>query len=308
MTDLKAPFPYFGGKATIAADVWGSLGAVKRYIEPFFGSGAVLLKRPNPQPEADEIVCDKDGFIANVWRAIQFNPDEVAKWCDWPINHADLSARKRELIKYEQRLLENLIADPNWCDPVLAGYWVWAASCWIGSGLTREGQIPHLTGEQGVHGLGKIPHLTGEKGVVDDRIYTWMRELSIRLRYVKVVCGDWTRVCGGNWQDGDGICGIFFDPPYSSDTGRDETLYQAEDLSVAKDVAKWALERGKKSSYRIVLAGYYQEHEWLLKEGWSCKQWSAQGGYSNISSGKNNNRHKEALFMSPYCVGQGVLL
>ena len=42
---LQAPFPYFGGRSTIAHKVWSALGDVKMYMEPFFGSGAVLLNR-----------------------------------------------------------------------------------------------------------------------------------------------------------------------------------------------------------------------------------------------------------------------
>lgn len=46
MTDLRSPFPWFGGKRRVAADVWAALGDVDSYVEPFFGSGAVLLERP----------------------------------------------------------------------------------------------------------------------------------------------------------------------------------------------------------------------------------------------------------------------
>ena len=158
---LKAPFPYFGGKSKVANIVWDALGNIRHYIEPFFGSGAVLLARPGSDWGL-ETINDKDGFISNVWRSIQFSPDEVAKWCDWPINHADLSARKAELIRNEDRLLQNLTADPVWHDPVIAGYWIWAASCWIGSGLTSPNQIPVISkGEQGIHTIGKRPQLSG---------------------------------------------------------------------------------------------------------------------------------------------------
>jgi len=59
---LKAPFPYFGGKATVADVVWDALGQLAHYIEPFFGSGAVLLARPNWTPDRDiKSVVDKDG-------------------------------------------------------------------------------------------------------------------------------------------------------------------------------------------------------------------------------------------------------
>lgn len=43
---LKAPFPWFGGKSKIANEVWRRFGDVPNYVEPFFGSGAVLLGRP----------------------------------------------------------------------------------------------------------------------------------------------------------------------------------------------------------------------------------------------------------------------
>src|SRR3990167_4831486 len=132
---LKAPFSYFGGKSAVADVVWSALGDVKHYLEPFFGSGAVLLARPHFDPtKFTETVNDSDGHISNLWRSLQFSPDETAKWCDWPVNHTDLSARKQALIKNESCLLENLIADDKWHDPVMAGYWILAASCWIVSG------------------------------------------------------------------------------------------------------------------------------------------------------------------------------
>ena len=43
---LRAPFPYFGGKSKIAADVWARLGRPKQYVEPFCGSAAMLLAAP----------------------------------------------------------------------------------------------------------------------------------------------------------------------------------------------------------------------------------------------------------------------
>jgi hypothetical protein len=47
---IDAPFPWFGGKRKVAAEVWARFGAVENYVEPFFGSGAVLLGRPAPRP------------------------------------------------------------------------------------------------------------------------------------------------------------------------------------------------------------------------------------------------------------------
>jgi DNA adenine methylase len=344
--NLKSPFPYFGGKSMIASKVWEYLGDVKQYIEPFFGSGAVLLKRPSTNLEKIyEIVCDKDGFVANVWRAIQFNPDEVAKWCDWPINHIDLVARRKTLIANEQKLIEGLTNNPEWFDAKLAGYWVWAASCWIGSGLTSESkggtdtrpmmidknngihsQRPHLARDSGVGSKrphiadkgvnSKIPILTKVAGINQqipkisavqefNDIYSWMQALSNRLRYVKVVCGDWTRVCGGNWQANNKPCGMFFDPPYATDC-RDDDVYHHDSLTVGKDVEKWVLGRGQNKDYRIVVCGYEGEYQTLIADGWNVGNWSAGGGYANRNSNGMENRHKERLFISPYCQKTGL--
>ena len=102
--ELKAPFPYFGGKSQIADDVWRILGHVERYIEPFFGSGAVLWRRPDWIEGANEIVNDASCHIANVWRSIKFAPDKVAEECIFPTNHAELIARKKSIIENRTNL------------------------------------------------------------------------------------------------------------------------------------------------------------------------------------------------------------
>lgn len=330
---LRAPFPYPGGKSRVAARIWQALGQPRHYLEPFLGSAAVLLARPNYDPARHtESVVDSDGFLCNVWRALQQAPDEVARWCDWPVNHADLTARKARLLANEAPLLENLTADDEWYDAKLAGYWVWAASCWIGSGLTRPGQIPHLgDAGMGVHALGQIPHLTNAgmgvhalgqiphftnagKGVQEpynEELYRWFRRLSERLRRVRVVCGDWSRVCGGDWQDKIGSVGIFFDPPYGSPL-RDDDIYHHDSLAVAAEVAAWALGRGDNPNYRIVVAGYDDEHACLDRAGWRRESWAAQGGYSNtVRSGEETqgqrNRHRETLWFSPHCLNKRTL-
>ena len=48
--EFKAPMPYFGGKSAVAAQVWDMFGSGANYVEPFFGSGAVLLGRPGWTP------------------------------------------------------------------------------------------------------------------------------------------------------------------------------------------------------------------------------------------------------------------
>lgn len=306
---LKAPFPYFGGKRRVAEIIWRALGDCGHYIEPFCGSCAVLLCRTEWKPERHvETVNDADGLIANVWRSLQACPDEVAKWCDWPVNHADLIARKVVLNREYGSLLEELCRSDSFCDPQMARYYIWAASCWIGHGLVCPGQIPSMSSGIGVHAKGQIPNLSDGCMGVQDRyntnIYAWFRQLSERLRYVRVVCGDWKRVCGGNWQTKTGRpCGIFFDPPYSAEAGRDNAVYTVESATVAHDVREWCRSRADDPDYRIVLAGYFDEHASLLEDGWTVHRWSTHGGYAKCGNGRGlSNRHKEALFFSPHCL------
>jgi hypothetical protein len=331
--NLTAPFPYFGGKRMIASEMWGALGQPKHYIEPFFGSGAVLLLRPKFNPLSYvETVNDLDGNLANVWRSLQSAPDEVAKYCDWPVNHIDLAARRKVLNQEYASLVYKMVNNEAFYDARLAGYWIWASCCWIGSGLI-DSKIPHLgnagrgvhskrphisnagrgvhskrphlgDAEMGVHS--QIPHLgDAGRGVQEPYtwgIYEWFRALSERMRKVRVVCGDWSRVCGGQWQDKIGEVGIFMDPPYSKEAERKSDLYTEDCLEVAHKVREWCIPRGKQKTYRIALAGYYEEHKELLEKGWFCKKWSANGGYSHVSGNDDSkNRHKETIFYSPNC-------
>ena len=126
---LSAPFPWFGGKARWAADIVKRFGDIEVYAEPFAGSLAVLLASPKHQRE---IVCDKDGMICNAFRAIQNDPDAVARWADYPTVHQDLTARRHWLADWRDANAEQLSVDPLAYDAQAAGWWIWCVSSWIG--------------------------------------------------------------------------------------------------------------------------------------------------------------------------------
>src|SRR5580765_8184771 len=108
---MLSPFPYFGGKRSIAVEVWARLGTPSQYIEPFCGSAAVLLAAP--RPAALEVVNDASGFIANFWRAIKHQSATVAAWADYPVSHIDLGARHVWLMAQRERIGTDL-HDPDW--------------------------------------------------------------------------------------------------------------------------------------------------------------------------------------------------
>ena len=286
---LKAPFPYFGGKSSVADVVWRHFGNPKMYVEPFCGSAAMLLARPCDPPFNKEIINDYDGNVANFWRAMKYDPDGVADVADWPINHIDLMARKRYVLKEYDAMRERLIADPEYCDPKIAGYWAWSISVGIGETFHSPNQIPCISKVSGV--------------VVIKNICEYFKMLQKRLSDVRVVCGDWTQVMGGNWRLLFGDCAVFLDPPYAPEQGR-RGVYTSDDLTVAKDVLKWCKDNGDNRLYKIALCGYDGEHNDLEDMGWTVHAWKANGGYANRGDGKTRgkeNRFKERIWFSPFC-------
>lgn len=150
--DLRAPFPWFGGKSRVSHVVWDRFGDVDNFVEPFAGSLAVLLGRPTP-PQT-ETVNDLDAYLANFWRALRFDPDGVVEHADWPVNEADLHSRHQWLVD-QIAFRERMKTDPDFYDVRVAGWWVWGISQWIGSGWCSR---PEWTGrtnagrvDRGIH-------------------------------------------------------------------------------------------------------------------------------------------------------------
>jgi hypothetical protein len=372
--EVKAPFPWFGGKRRVAPEVWAALGDVDNYAEPFAGSLAVLLERPAWHTGNTETVNDADQYIANFWRALTHDPDAVAHYADWPVNETDLFARHLWLVNEGKRQMHaGMEADPDWYDARIAGWWVWGVCAWIGSGwcsgtgphtyadtdagvgetrqrphLGNNGQgvnrkRPHLPNAgrgvvrqmrhlsdkgqgvnrqlpfvgnagRGVHraqGVSKqLPHIAASARRVQTRqtseaLFDYMHELAARLRQVRVCCGDWSRIVTNGALSYGATVGIFLDPPYSDAAERTANLYAVDNLDVAYDVRAWCIANGDNPRYRIVLAGYEDEHGAHMPSTWRKVSYSAGKAYgsSQSANGLNDaNRHKERLWFSPHCL------
>ena len=309
MVILNPPFPWFGGKRRVAVDVWNRFGDVASYVEPFFGSGAVLLNRPHvPRIET---INDKDRFVANFWRATQADPDSVAHYCDWPVNEADLHARHFWLVTTGKTTLGDLIDDPEWFDAKIAGWWCWGLCQWIAGGwctnLRKDGrpaeQRPHLgDAGMGVHRPSqKLPHLA-DAGMGE--LYDYFKAIADRLRNVRVCCGDWSRVCtraATDKKQGDLLTAVFLDPPYPTEADRDMNLYAEECGSVAHEAAAWAIEAGERKTMRIAFCGYEGSH--TFPESWECLAWKAGGGYASQRAAQDEvNSARERIWFSPHCL------
>jgi DNA adenine methylase len=284
---LKAPFVYFGGKSKVADLVWSRLGDVPNYVEPFFGSGAVLLARPHvPRTET---VNDINGHLCNFWRSIKHSPEETAQWATWPVSECDLHARHKALWAVD--LSEQLRADETFHDPKSAGWWVWGcATCIAGSWHSSKvlSGLPHL----GCAGVGV------NKANYD--IHSEFQRLQDRLARVRVVCGDWKRITTPTITYYHGVTGVFLDPPY----GDGDNVYGPDMKSVAKDAAEWAISQGENPLMRIAYCGY--EGTVKFPSNWDCVEWKTLTG-GNTGKGKpRTNAKRERIWFSPHCVQEGL--
>jgi hypothetical protein len=134
---LKSPYPYFGAKSRIAPLIWKVFGNCRNYVEPFAGSLAVLLARPQEHFETDinpiETVNELNPYISNFWRAIKADPEETAYYADFPVIETDLHARHLWLVN-QGEFRETMMTDPHHYDTKIAGWYVWGLSQWIGHG------------------------------------------------------------------------------------------------------------------------------------------------------------------------------
>ena len=303
---LAAPFPYFGGKRRAAPAIWRALGDPSGYVEPFAGSAAVLLARPEFKGRRVETINDADGWLVNVWRALQLSPHETAAHAVGPVSEIDYHAR---LAWLQERRTPELVSwlegDPEAHDPKAAGWWLYVVACGIGDPFgpgpwrvidgkfTDTRKLPHLgNAGQGVNR--ELPHL-GDAG---RGVLHYFDRLAARLARVRITCGDWRRVTTPSvtrsGAGGDGSRAIFLDPPYA--TSGD--LYAESSAGISDDVREWCATNT--DGLRVILCGYDTEHDALLERGWEVIDGKAGGGAGYSTNSANGRR--ERLWLSPECI------
>ena len=320
---IKTPFPWFGGKSRAAELIWSRLGAdCGNYVEPFLGSAAVWLNRPTAF-KGWAALNDKDGNVANFWRAMQADPEGVAAAADYPVSEADLHARHLWLVNNLPKLAPRLMADPFYFEARTAGWWAWGCCSWIGGGwCSGEGpwhavpdedgaltlvqsnggkgvnrKLPHLgDGGKGVNR--KLPHLgDGGQGVnrqlphlgdCGKALLDWFYKLADKLKGARITCGDWERICSDGSMTRNGVCGVLLDPPYSTT----EPVYANDGREISAAVREWCLKNADNPRLRIALCGHVGEHD---LPGWDCVQWHPRGGYQGADD-------RERIWFSPACI------
>jgi len=301
---MKAPFPWFGGKSRASSLIWARFGDVASYVEPFAGSLAVLLDRPHwpfREPRL-ETVNDLDCYIANFWRAVQRDPKAVAAHADNPVNEVDLHARHGWMHGQAERVARTK-KDPDFFDARVAGYWVWGVSSSIANNFCRSNP---LTSHQSLgKGMGMNRQLsqfrTGKSACVDRRarLITYFQQIADRLRFVRVCCGEWSRVLNVRLLlSQSATVGVLLDPPYDIKN----LVYSTGDAKgLSSKVREWAVANGENPRLRIALCGYVDEMRMVkMPESWTQVEWRCQGGYNN--RGDKKNRERERIWFSPHCL------
>src|SRR3990167_6122940 len=247
------------------------------------------------------------------------------KEADWPVNEADQHARHLWLVGRKAEIAGRIQGDPAYYDAQVAGWWVWGLSLWIGCGWCtgdgpwgqgEDGQLVHL-GSAGRGVQRKLVHLgNAGRGVQRKLVHLgnagqglqhYMRALAARLRHVRVCCGDWSRVCGPTPTVKQGLTGVFLDPPYSAEAGRDMAIYTHDSADVAHEVREWAIAHGDDPDLRIALCGYEDEHE--MPPAWDKVSWKARGGYGSQGDDRGrDNATRERIWFSPHCLTPRTLL
>lgn len=162
-------------------------------------------------------------------------------------------------------------------------------------------------GGSGVHAPGLRParsHLSSNgMGITleNEGLYDYLQGLAVRMRRVRVCCGDWKRVLTPAVTTYNGLTGVVLDPPYDDEL-RSDALYAHDSGTVSADVRGWAIENGDNPEFRIALCGYQGEHE--MPASWECVAWKAHGGYSRTEQGQAN-RELERIWFSPHCLRPG---
>lgn len=75
---VKPPVAYYGAKTSLAPTIVSMLPEHRRYVEPFAGSLAVLLAKPQAPLE---VVNDLDRNLMTFWKVLRDRPTELARVC-----------------------------------------------------------------------------------------------------------------------------------------------------------------------------------------------------------------------------------
>lgn len=268
---ITALVPWFGSKRNLAPTIVHELGPHSAYWEPFCGSMAVLLAKPE---SCHETVNDLHGDLVNLARVIQH-----------PAHGAALYRRLRRTLYTEGQWRESKMLLPSLTDPLERAYHYFVTS-WLG----RNG----LSGTASRNKAGFSVRWTPHEGTGGQRfasvvasIPAWRR----RLRRVTIIQRDAFEVLA-QIKDATNTV-VYVDPPYVEKT----TAY-LHDLDIT-DHERLADMLGRFQRARVVVS--YYEHPLIhrLYKGWTVRRIEVAKALAHSSCrGTNTTRATELLLIN----------
>ena len=235
---MKAVVKYPGSKWSIADWIISFFPEHHSYLEPFFGSGAVLF---NKERSNIETVNDLDGNVVNLFEWIKKDPERLAREIYY-------TPYARQVYEEAFRRTESnsLYKAVNF-----------AVKCQMGYGIRTNGKTGwknDIQGREKAYG-------TKDWAELPDRIM----KASERLRGVQIECKQAIDVI--ERYDFENVL-IYCDPPYMLET-RSQKQYKNE---MTKEDHQNLLEVLKKSKGHVVISGYDSKLYNDILRGWNKQE------------------------------------
>ena len=235
---MKAVVKYPGSKWSIADWIISLFPDHHSYLEPFFGSGAVLFNKPRSNIET---VNDLDGNVVNLFEWIKKDPERLAREIYY-------TPYARQVYEEAFRRTESnsLYKAVNF-----------AVKCQMGYGIRTNGKTGwknDIQGREKAYGAKDWAELP-------DRIM----KASERLRGVQIECKPAIDVI--KRYDFENVL-IYCDPPYMLET-RSQKQYKNE---MTKEDHQNLLEVLKKSKGHVVISGYDSKLYNDILRGWNKQE------------------------------------
>lgn len=234
---MRPPFPYFGGKMSVADRIAELLPPHRHYVEPFAGSLSVMLAK---SPVPFETANDLHGELMTFWRVLRTRPVDLAASCALtPHSRAEYAAA----------------AELDCGDDLETARRVWVRLTQSRSGVLRKTGWRHYI-DPGGSSASMPDYLAGYVGR--------FAAAAERLHTVSLECRPALEAIGAYGRTPE-VC-LYVDPPYLGST-RNGTNYLHEMPSVADH--EQLLEALLRARAAVVLSGYASELYDTALTGWT---------------------------------------
>lgn len=250
MPMVRTVLKYPGSKWNIAGILVGLIPEHHSYVEPFFGSGAVLFRKA---PSDIETVNDLDSDVTNLFRCIQRDSERLA-------GLVMTTPFSREIYDRQFEIPAGAVCSDSF--ERAAGFLV---RCWQGHGFrTSGGKVGWKNDVQGRESMYALWNWY--------RLPEWIIEIAERLRTVQIENRPAIDVITRfNYEN----VFQYWDPPYVLGTRRGKQYKHEMSDADHEDLLKTALE----SKAKIMISGYESEMYNDYLKGWNKKTFQSCAEY-----------------------------